>query len=65
MGRTRIEPKISTASFIYNGDKKAFDNFMEDMIHDYLNSSEMPKKSSTNFIEKVENTEKTEKPLDF
>ena len=65
MGRTRTEPKIRTANFIYNGDITAFDNFMEAMIHDYLNSSESAQTTQMDFSGKVELSDKNEKVLDF
>ncbi|NLT09992.1 MAG: hypothetical protein GXY08_10875 [Ruminococcus sp.] len=65
MGRMRSEPKIKTANFIYNGDKTAFDNFMEAMIHDYLNSSEIVQTAQVDFSGKVEFSEDKEKTVDF
>ncbi|WP_303790630.1 hypothetical protein [Ruminococcus flavefaciens] len=65
MGKTRTEPKIKTANFIYNGDKIAFDNFMEAMIHDYLNSSESAQTAQVDFSGKVELSEDKEKTVDF
>lgn len=65
MGRTRTEPKIKTANFIYSGDKTAFDNFMEAMIHDYLNSSETVQTAQKDFSGKVEISENKEKTVDF
>ena len=65
MGRTRTEPKIKTANFIYNGNKTAFDNFIEAMIHDYLNSSETVQTAQEDFSGKVEFSEDKEKTVDF
>lgn len=65
MGRMRTEPKIKTANFIYNGNKTAFDNFMEAMIHDYLNSSETAQTAQVDFSGKVEFSEDKEKTVDF
>ena len=65
MGRTRTEPKIKTANFIYNGDNTAFDSFMEAMIHDYLNSSETSQTAQVEFSGKVEFSEDKEKSVDF
>ena len=65
MGRTRTEPKIGMASFKYNGDNTAFDNFMEAMIHDYLNSSESAQNAQIEFSGKVEFSEDKEKAVDF
>ena len=65
MGRTRTEPKIKTANFIYSGDKTAFDNFIEAMIHDYLNSSESTQTAQVEFSGKVEFSEDKEKIVDF
>ncbi|PWJ15117.1 hypothetical protein [Ruminococcus flavefaciens] len=65
MGRTRTEPKIKTANFIYNSDKTAFDNFIEAMIHDYLNSLESAQTAQVDFSGKVEFSEDKEKIVDF
>ena len=65
MGRTRTEPKIGIASFKYNGDNTAFDNFIEAMIHDYLDSSDITEKSQPNFVVKVEPDNINEEELDF
>ena len=65
MGRTRTEPKIGIASFKYNGDNTAFDNFMEAMIHDYLNTSESAQTAQIEFSGKVEFSEDKEKAVDF
>ena len=65
MGRMRTEHKIKTANFIYNGDKTAFDNFMEAMIRDYLNSSETVQTAQVDFSGKVEFSEDKEKTVDF
>ena len=65
MGRTRTEPKIGIASFKYNGDNTAFDNFIEAMIHDYLNSSETSQTAQVEFSGKVEFSEDKEKSVDF
>ena len=65
MGRTRTEPKIKTANFIYNGDKTAFDNLMEAMIHDYLNSSGIEQNDQKDFSGKVKFSGDKEKTVDF
>ena len=65
MGRTRIEPKINNAYFKYNGDYTAFDNFIEAMIHDYLNSSGNAQTAQIDFSGKVEFSEDKEKIVDF
>ena len=65
MGRTRIEPKINNAYFKYSGDKTAFDNFIEAMIHDYLNSSKSAQTAQVDFSGKVEFSEDKEKIVDF
>ena len=65
MGRTRTEPKIGIASFKYNGDNTAFDNFIEAMIHDYLNSSESAQTAQVEFSGKVEFSKDKEKSVDF
>ena len=65
MGRTRTEPKIKTANFIYNGNKTAFDNFIEAMIHDYLNSSKASQTAQMDFSGKVEIPQDKGKTVDF
>ena len=65
MGRTRIEPKINNAYFKYNGDKTAFDNFIEAMIHDYLNSSKASQTAQMDFSGKVEIPQDKGKAVDF
>ena len=65
MGRTRIEPKINNAYFKYNGDYTAFDNFIEAMIHDYLNSSGNAKTAQIDFSGKVEIPQEKGKTVDF
>lgn len=59
MQKQREIPKINTVAVVYNGDRKAFDTFIESMINDYLNSDSMPKCSDSDFIEKVELVDKT------
>lgn len=54
MPRQREIPKINSVTVIYNGDTKAFDTFMESMLHDYLNSDSMPKSDSSDVVGKVE-----------
>lgn len=54
MARQREIPKINTVAVVYNGDRKAFDTFIESIINDYLNSDSMPKCSDSDFINKVE-----------
>ena len=65
MGRKKNEYKIQKVSFKYNGDENTFDNFMEAMIHDYLNSSDITEKSQPTFVGKVEADNTDEKGLDF
>ena len=65
MGRTRTEPKIKTANIIYNGNKTAFDNFIEAMIHDYLNSSKASQTAQMDFSGKVEIPQDKGKTVDF
>ena len=60
MPRKMEEPRINTATVVYNGDKKLFNTFMESMIAEYLNSDSMPKNSSTDFSDKGEDSENTE-----
>ena len=65
MGRKKNEYKIQKVSFKYNGDQNTFDNFMEAMIHDYLDSSDITEKSQPNFVGKVEPDNINEEKLDF
>ena len=53
------------ASFKYNGDNTAFDNFIEAMIHDYLNSSGSAQNGQVDFSGKVDFSEDKEKAVDF
>ena len=59
MPKQREIPKINTVAVVYNGDRKAFDTFIESMINDYLNSDSMSKCSDSDFIDKVEIIEKS------
>ena len=56
MARPRELPTIKQAYVIYNGDKTAFDRFMESMIREYLNhdQGEVPKDTPAGFGGKVE-----------
>lgn len=60
MPRKMEEPRINTATVVYNGDKKLFNTFMESMIAEYLNSDSVPKSHDTDFSDKVEVSEKDE-----
>ena len=59
MPKQREIPKINTVAVVYNGNRKAFDTFIESMINDYLNSDSMPKCSNDVFIDKIEFIDKT------
>lgn len=54
MPRKSETPKINLVTMTYTGDKKAFNNFMESMIYDYLNSDKLPNRSRDNYIQTVE-----------
>lgn len=64
MPRKTEEPKINTATIVYNGNIKLFNTFMESMIAEYLNSGSMPKSHDTNFSDKVEVSDDMPKSLD-
>ena len=59
MPKQREIPKSNPVAVVYNGDRKAFDTFIESMINDYLNSDSMPKCSDSDFINKVEIVEES------
>ena len=59
MAKRKDPPKINMVVVTYNGDRKLFHSFMESMILDYLNSGSMPRRSGSNFIDKVEIYSKT------
>ena len=50
-------PKINQVVVQYNGNEKAFDSFMESMIHEFLNSCSIAKAEQSDFIGNVENSE--------
>ena len=52
-------PKINQVVVQYNGNEKAFDFFMESMIHKFLDSCSIAKAEQTDFIGNVENVEKS------
>ena len=52
-------PKINQVIIQYNGNEKAFDFFMESMIHEFLNSCSIAKAEQTDCIGNVENVEKS------
>lgn len=52
-------PKINQVIVQYNGNEKAFDFFMESMINDFLNSCSIAKAKQDDFIDNVENSEKS------
>lgn len=60
LGRKREQPEIKQAYVIYNGDRKAFERFIESMILDYLNRSEdeVPKDTPDGFGGKVKVSDK-------
>ena len=49
--------KINQVIVQYNGNEKAFDFFMESMIHEFLNSCSIAKAEQDDFIDNVENSE--------
>ena len=51
-------PKINQVIIQYNGNEKAFDFFMESMIHEFLNSCGIAKAEQNDFIDNVENSKK-------
>lgn len=57
--KEKIPLKSIWSSLHTTADRKLFNSFMESMILDYLNSGSMPKRSGSNFIDKVENYSKT------
>ena len=52
-------PKINQVIVQYNGNEKAFDFFMESMINEFLNSCSIAKAEQDDFIDNVENSEKS------
>ena len=54
MPRKSETPKINLVTTTYTGDKKAFNNFMESMIFDYLNLDKLPNSSRDDVIQRVE-----------
>ena len=52
-------PKINQVIVQYNGNEKAFDFFMESMIHEFLNSCSIANAEQNHFIGNVENVEKS------
>ena len=50
-------PKINQVIVQYNGNEKAFDFFMESMIHEFLNSCSIANSEQNDFIGNVENSE--------
>lgn len=59
MPRKAEIPNIKSAVFNYNGDKTAFDFFMESLIRAYLDSDSMPKSDEDDSVGKIEISEKT------
>ena len=51
--------KINQVIVQYNGNEKAFDFFMESMIHEYLNSCSIAKAEQNDYVDNVEKTEKS------
>ena len=52
-------PKINQVIVQYNGNKKAFDFFMESMINGFLNSCSIAQAEQNHFIDNVEIIEKS------
>jgi len=52
-------PKINQVVVQYNGNEKAFDFFMESMIHEFLNSCSIAKAEQNDFIDNVEITKES------
>ena len=52
-------PKINQVVVQYNGNEKAFDFFMESMIHEFLNSCSIANAEQNHFIDNVEIIEKS------
>lgn len=59
MARKIEVPKIKTVTVQYNGNSKAFDRFMESMIHEYLNSSSIVDTEQDDSVGNVEKTEES------
>ena len=58
MAKKNEVPKINQVVVQYNGNEKAFDFFMESMIHEFLNSCGIAKAEQNDFIDNVENSKK-------
>ena len=52
-------PKINQVVVQYNGNEKAFDSFMESMIHEFLNSCSIANAEQNDYVDNVEKTEKS------
>ncbi|MBO5342886.1 MAG: hypothetical protein J6A57_00335 [Ruminococcus sp.] len=52
-------PKINRVIVQYNGNEKAFDFFMESMINEFLDSCSIAQAEQDDFIDNVENSEKS------
>ena len=52
-------PKINQVVVQYNGNEKAFDSFMESMINEFLDSCSIAQAEQDDFINNVENSEKS------
>lgn len=59
MARKVEVPKINQVVVQYNGNEKAFDSFMESMIHEFLNSCSIANAEQSDFIGNVENTKES------
>ena len=59
MARKVEVPKINQVVVQYNGNEKAFDSFMESMIHEFLNSCSIANAEKSDFIGNVENTKES------
>ena len=52
-------PKINQVIVQYNDNSKEFERFMESMIHEFLNSCSIAQAEQDDFIDNVENSEKS------
>ena len=63
MGRKTEIPIINHVTISYNGNKNAFENFVKAMLYEHLNSCDVPKKSTSNFVGNGEFNEKFQNSL--
>ena len=59
MPRKTEMPKINSATFRFNGDKKSFDFFIEGLIRCFLEQDTVTKKVQSVSVEKVELSDNT------